>query len=69
MAEDREEPAELEEEAPFDADPPVDPSRPQVGNSKARFFLPRDDRPQDEPRDGEEGDREQEHGESPGDAR
>ena len=69
MSEDREEHAAAEHEAPFDADPPVDPSRPQVGNSKARFFLPREDRSQDDARDGEEGDREEEHGESPGGAR
>jgi hypothetical protein len=29
--------------APFDDDPPVDPGEPQVGNSKARFFLPQDE--------------------------
>ena len=29
--------------APFDDDPPVDPSEPQVGNSKAKFFVPRDE--------------------------
>ena len=28
------------EEIPFDEDPPVDPSVPQVGNSRARFVLP-----------------------------
>ncbi len=43
MAEDRGEHEEVEEEAPFDANPPVDPSEPQVGNSKARFFMPRDE--------------------------
>lgn len=26
--------------ATFDEDPPVDPSKAQVGNSKARFFVP-----------------------------
>ncbi len=30
------------ESAVFDENPPVDPSKPQVGNSKARFFVPRD---------------------------
>lgn len=30
-------------EDPFDANPPVEPSEPQVGNSKARFFMPRDE--------------------------
>ncbi len=70
MSEDREEHAEVEEETPFDANPPVDPSQPQVGNSKARFFLPREARPEEEARDGEEeGDREEEHGESAGGAR
>ncbi len=29
--------------APFDDDPPVDPGEPQVGNSKAKFFLPHDE--------------------------
>lgn len=28
---------------PFDEDPPVDPGEAQVGNSKARFFVPRDE--------------------------
>jgi hypothetical protein len=37
------------EEAPFDENPPVDPSTAQVGNSNARFFMPKDD-------DEEEGD-------------
>ena len=46
--EDREEREEWEErderaEIPFDEDPPVDPSVPQVGNSRARFFVPSDD--------------------------
>jgi hypothetical protein len=38
----------------FDADPPVDPSEPQVGNSRARFFVPRED--------ADEGDGESEEG-------
>lgn len=68
MAEDRGKPAELEEEAPFDANPPVDPTQPQVGNSKAQFFLPSEDERQDEAReDGDEG-REEKHGESPEEA-
>ena len=28
------------DEIPFDEDPPIDPSVPQVGNSKARFVTP-----------------------------
>ncbi len=47
MTEEREDAAQEEEAsgavAPFDDDPPVDPSEPQVGNSKARFFIPRDE--------------------------
>ena len=35
-----EERAANREETPFDEDPPVDPSVPQVGNSKARFVMP-----------------------------
>jgi hypothetical protein len=31
------------ESAAFDENPPVDPSEPQVGNSKARFFVPGDE--------------------------
>ncbi len=31
------------DEAPFDDNPPIDPSEPQVGNSNARFFVPRDE--------------------------
>ena len=31
------------EEIAFDEDPPVDPSVPQVGNSRARFVLPADE--------------------------
>ncbi|MBA3422113.1 MAG: hypothetical protein H0U12_09540 [Thermoleophilaceae bacterium] len=34
---------EQSESAAFDENPPVDPSEPQVGNSKARFFVPRDE--------------------------
>ena len=29
-------------DAPFDENPPVDPGQAQVGNSKARFFMPRE---------------------------
>lgn len=43
MAEERAEQHEEGEEAPFDDNPPVDPSEPRVGNSKARFFVPRDE--------------------------
>jgi len=28
---------------PFDQNPPVNPSEPQVGNSRARFFMPREE--------------------------
>lgn len=31
-----------EDQAPFDEDPPVDPEKAQVGNSKAKFFMPTD---------------------------
>jgi hypothetical protein len=31
-----------EAEAAFDENPPVNPGRAQVGNSKARFFMPRE---------------------------
>jgi hypothetical protein len=34
---------------PFDQNPPVEPGEPQVGNSRARFFMPRE-----ESEDGEE---------------
>jgi hypothetical protein len=47
----REAPPEPRSDEPFDADPPVDPSEPQVGNSRARFFVPREDAGEDE--DGE----------------
>ena len=40
-----EEPAR--EETPFDEDPPIDPSVPQVGNSKARFFVPAREEPEE----------------------
>lgn len=39
----REEQGGDEEEAPFDADPPIDPSVARVGNSRARFVLPSDE--------------------------
>jgi hypothetical protein len=42
------------EQAAFDTDPPVDPSEPQVGNSRARFFMPREEGAE-EGSDGEEG--------------
>jgi hypothetical protein len=35
--------AEEREQTAFDANPPVDPTEPQVGNSRARFFMPRDE--------------------------
>jgi hypothetical protein len=40
------------EQQPFDDNPPVDPSEPQVGNSRARFFMPREE---DAEREGPEG--------------
>lgn len=43
MAEERAEQNEEGEAAPFDDNPPVDPSEPHVGNSRARFFVPRDE--------------------------
>jgi hypothetical protein len=45
------EPAPGDQE-PFDENPPVDPAEPQVGNSRARFFMPREDA--DEEREEEE---------------
>lgn len=42
MADERVDQEEAGEDEPFDANPPVEPSEPQVGNSKARFFMPRD---------------------------
>ncbi len=41
---------------PFDEDPPVNPGKAQVGNSKARFFVPRDDEEDETPEGGDEGD-------------
>ena len=35
------------EETPFDEDPPIDPSVPQVGNSKARFVAPAREEPEE----------------------
>ena len=47
MTQEREDAAQEEDAGgarpPFDDDPPVDPSEPQVGNSKAKFFVPRDE--------------------------
>ena len=44
------------DEIPFDENPPVDPSVPQVGNSRARFVTPTDEAepPEDEASDEEE---------------
>jgi hypothetical protein len=49
MADERERERDEEGEAgaPFDEDPPVDPMSQQVGNSNARFFVPRDEEAQD----------------------
>lgn len=57
MAEEREQEQSEEQrsDAPFDDNPPVEPGTPQVGNSKAKFFMPRED-------EQEEGDDEQEEG-------
>jgi hypothetical protein len=43
VADERADTAEHAEDAPkpFDQNPPVNPSEPQVGNSRARFFMPR----------------------------
>jgi hypothetical protein len=41
------------EPAAFDEDPPVDPEKAQVGNSKAQFFMPDDTEAADQ--DEEEG--------------
>jgi hypothetical protein len=46
--EDRDGEPEPRADEPFDADPPVDPSEPQVGNSRARFFVPREDADEDD---------------------
>ncbi len=43
MADERVDREEAGDDEPFDANPPVEPSEPQVGNSKARFFMPRDE--------------------------
>lgn len=58
MTEEREQ-AEQEEEreradAPFDENPPVDPTSQQVGNSNARFFMPREEDPDEGEGEGEE---------------
>lgn len=44
---------------PFDEDPPVDPKSEQVGNSKARFFVPSEEEPEKD----EDGDEQGESGE------
>ena len=53
MAKERAEQKQQGQETSFDENPPVDPSEPQVGNSKARFFVPRED-PEDDDQDHEE---------------
>jgi hypothetical protein len=57
MAEEREQVEQEEEreraDAPFDENPPVDPTSQQVGNSNARFFMPREE--ETEESEGEEG--------------
>lgn len=49
MADERQRQEEEGERAdePFDESPPVDPRSQQVGNSNARFFMPREDEPED----------------------
>jgi hypothetical protein len=62
MTEEREGAEQGEEErgkAPFDENPPVDPTESQVGNSRARFFMPSEDDEQDEDEAGEEQDGDQ----------
>jgi hypothetical protein len=57
MIEEREGAEQGEEErgsAPFDENPPVDPTESQVGNSRARFFMPSED-DQDESGDDDAG--------------
>ncbi len=61
MSEERQQADQEEErergEAPFDENPPVDPTSQQVGNSNARFFMPREGESEQEQseEDGEEG--------------
>ncbi len=52
----REAPPEPRSDEPFDADPPVDPFEPQVGNSRARFFVPREDADEEEADESADGD-------------
>jgi hypothetical protein len=66
MAEEREQVEQEEEreraDAPFDENPPVDPTSQQVGNSNARFFMPREE--ETEESEGEEGEAGEEEEES-----
>ena len=48
-----EERAANREAIPFDEAPPVDPSVPQVGNSKARFVMPDEEQDPTEEETGE----------------
>jgi hypothetical protein len=53
------EPADAGDEAddapePFDQNPPVNPSEPQVGNSRAQFFMPREEGEEDDEQPDEE---------------
>ena len=48
MTEEREDEDGGRANAPFDENPPVDPGQAQVGNSQARFFMPRDEEADDE---------------------
>ena len=52
------------EDIPFDENPPVDPTVPQVGNSRARFVTPTDEEQQGEP--SEEAVPEEGRGDEPG---
>lgn len=66
MAEEREQEQSEEQrsDAPFDDNPPVEPGKPQVGNSKAKFFIPRDDEQDEGADDAEEDAGEQDDGDS-----
>jgi len=44
---------------PFDQNPPVEPGEPQVGNSRARFFMPREETEESEESEGGEEDGEE----------
>ena len=60
MSEEREDEDGGGANAPFDENPPVDPGQAQVGNSKARFFTPREEESGDEGDEHDEAAAEQE---------